>query len=146
MEMAEIGATPKGGVNRISFTDEDRRSRDLFTTWCSDAGLDVSVDKFGNMFARRQGRSPDLPPVMVGSHLDSQPTGGKFDGAYGVLSGLEIVRCLNDAGIATERPIEVVNWTNEEGAILKPMIGSEVFTGALALEDAYAMTTPDGHR
>jgi len=144
MEMAEIGATPKGGVNRISFTDEDRRSRDLFTTWCSDAGLDVSVDKFGNMFARRQGKSPDLPPVMVGSHLDSQPTGGKFDGAYGVLSGLEIVRCLNDAGIATERPIEVVNWTNEEGAILKPMIGSEVFTGALSLEDAYAMTTPAG--
>jgi N-carbamoyl-L-amino-acid hydrolase len=144
MEMAEIGATPKGGVNRISFTDEDRRSRDLFTTWCEAAGLTVKVDKFGNMFARRAGRDPSLPPVMVGSHLDSQPTGGKYDGAYGVLSGLEIARCLNDAGIETLRPIEVVNWTNEEGAILKPMIGSEVFTGALALDDAYAMPTPDG--
>lgn len=144
MEMAEIGATPKGGVNRISFTEEDRRSRGLFTTWCKAAGLTVTVDRFGNMFARRPGRSPELAPVMVGSHLDSQPTGGKFDGAYGVLAGLEIVRCLNDAGIETERPIEVVNWTNEEGAILKPMIGSEVFTGALALEDAYAMTTPTG--
>jgi len=144
MEMAEIGATPKGGVCRISFTDEDRRSRDLFTTWCEGAGLSVKVDRFGNMFARRPGRNPDLAPVMVGSHLDSQPTGGKYDGAYGVLAGLEIARCLNDAGIETERPIEVVNWTNEEGAILKPMIGSEVFTGALALDDALAMPTPDG--
>lgn len=144
MEMAEIGATPKGGVNRISFTDEDKRSRGLFTQWCEKAGLSVSVDRFGNMFARRPGRDPELSPVMVGSHLDSQPTGGKFDGAYGVLSGLEIVRCLNDAGIETERPIEVVNWTNEEGAILKPMIGSEVFTGALPLEQAYAMEVPGG--
>ncbi len=144
MEMAEIGATPKGGVNRISFTDEDRRSRDLFTSWCESAGLTVKVDKFGNMFARRPGRDNSLPPVMVGSHLDSQPTGGKYDGAYGVLAGLEIMRSLNDGGIETERPIEVVNWTNEEGAILKPMIGSEVFTGALSLTDAYAMATPTG--
>jgi N-carbamoyl-L-amino-acid hydrolase len=144
MEMAEIGATAKGGVCRISFTDEDRRARDLFATWCQRAGLTVKVDGFGNMFARRPGRDATLAPVLVGSHLDSQPTGGKYDGAYGVLAGLEIVRCLNDAGIETQRPIEVVNWTNEEGAILKPMIGSEVFTGALALEDAYAMATPDG--
>ncbi len=144
MEMAEFGATPKGGVCRISFTEEDRQARNLFTKWCEGAGLSVSVDKFGNMFGRRAGRNPDLAPVMVGSHLDSQPTGGKYDGAYGVLAGLEILRCLNDAGIETERPIEVVNWTNEEGAILKPMIGSEVYTGALPLEDAYAMATPDG--
>lgn len=144
MEMAEIGATPRGGVNRISFTDEDRRARDLFAGWCADLGCTVRTDAFGNMFARRDGRDNTLAPVLVGSHLDSQPTGGKFDGALGVLSGLEILRTLADTGLETERPIEVVNWTNEEGAIFKPMIGSEVFTGALAIEDAYAMLDPEG--
>ena len=144
MEMARIGANANGGVNRIALTDEDREARDLFTRWCEEAGCTVAVDRFGNMFARRPGRDPALPPVLVGSHLDSQPTGGKFDGAYGVLAGLEIVRTLAETGTWTERPIEIVNWTNEEGAIYKPMIGSEVFIGAMPLEQAYAMPDPDG--
>jgi N-carbamoyl-L-amino-acid hydrolase len=144
MDMARIGATAKGGVNRIAFSDEDRQARDLFRSWCDEAGYAVRVDRFGNMFARRPGRDPDLPAVLVGSHLDSQPTGGKFDGAYGVLSALEVLRSLDDMGEETLRPIEVVNWTNEEGAIFKPMIGSEVFTGALALDKAYAMPDAQG--
>jgi beta-ureidopropionase / N-carbamoyl-L-amino-acid hydrolase len=104
----------------------------------------VRVDVFGNMFARRPGRDPDLPAVLVGSHLDSQPTGGKFDGAYGVLAALEVLRSFDDVGIETLRPVEVVNWTNEEGAIFKPMIGSEVFTGAMPLASGYAMPDPQG--
>jgi N-carbamoyl-L-amino-acid hydrolase len=144
MEMARIGATPKGGVNRISFTEEDGQARRLFAQWCEEIGCPVRVDAFGNMFARRRGRDSGLAPVLVGSHLDSQPTGGKFDGAYGVLSALEILRTLTDTGFETERPIEVVNWTNEEGSIFKPMMGSEVYSGALALETAYAMLDPDG--
>jgi beta-ureidopropionase / N-carbamoyl-L-amino-acid hydrolase len=144
MDMAKIGATAKGGVHRIAFSDEDRQARDLFRSWCDEAGYTVRVDKFGNMFARRPGRDPDLPAVLVGSHLDSQPTGGKFDGAYGVLSALEVLRSLDDMGQETLRPVEVVNWTNEEGAIFKPMIGSEVFTGALPLDKAYAMPDPQG--
>jgi beta-ureidopropionase / N-carbamoyl-L-amino-acid hydrolase len=144
MDMAKIGATPKGGVHRIAFSDEDRQARDLFRSWCDQAGYTVRIDRFGNMFARRPGRDPDLPAVLAGSHLDSQPTGGKFDGAYGVLSALEVLRSLDDMGEETLRPVEVVNWTNEEGAIFKPMIGSEVFTGALPLDKAYAMPDPQG--
>jgi beta-ureidopropionase / N-carbamoyl-L-amino-acid hydrolase len=144
MDMAAIGATPKGGVCRIGLSEEDRQARDLFRSWCEAAGYTVRIDKFGNMFARRPGRDPDLPAVLVGSHLDSQPTGGKFDGAYGVLAALEVLRSLDDMGLETLRPIEVVNWTNEEGAIFKPMIGSEVFTGALPLDAAYAMPDPQG--
>lgn len=144
MEMSKIGATPKGGVCRLSLTEEDRRARDLFRSWCEASGYELRVDAFGNMFARRTGQRPDLPPVLVGSHLDSQPTGGKFDGAYGVLAALEILRSLDDLGIETLRPIEVVNWTNEEGAIFKPMIGSEVFMGAMTLEAGYAMCDPQG--
>ncbi|MDQ0469239.1 Zn-dependent hydrolase [Labrys wisconsinensis] len=143
--MAALGATAKGGCRRVAFTDEDRRGRDLFRSWCEVEGLRVSVDVFGNMFARRPGRS-NLPPVLVGSHLDTQPTGGRFDGVYGVLAGLELVRTLNAAGIMTERPIEIVNWTNEEGAIYRSMMGSEVFTGALALEEALALVDLDGRR
>jgi beta-ureidopropionase / N-carbamoyl-L-amino-acid hydrolase len=135
MTMAEIGATPAGGVNRQTLTDEDRRGRDLFRSWCEEAGLQVSVDRMGSMFARRQGTDADQPPVMLGSHLDSQPTGGKFDGALGVLAALEVVRALNDHGIRTRAPLEVVNWTNEEGCRFPPaMIASGVFAGVFELE------------
>jgi N-carbamoyl-L-amino-acid hydrolase len=136
MEMAEIGATAKGGCNRVAFSDEDRRGRDLFVGWCEDAGCRVSIDRFGNIFARRPGRRDDLPVVMAGSHLDTQPTGGKFDGVFGVLAALEVVRSLNDQGIETDAPIEVAVWTNEEGCIFKPMLGSTVFTGMVSLEEA----------
>ena len=135
MTMAEIGATPAGGVNRQTLTDEDRRGRDLFRSWCEEAGVQVSVDRMGSMFARRQGTDADQPPVMLGSHLDSQPTGGKFDGALGVLAALEVVRALNDHGIRTRAPLEVVNWTNEEGCRFPPaMIASGVFAGVFDLE------------
>ena len=144
MQMARHGATPKGGVKRLTFTKEDRAARDLFKSWCDERGYALRVDVAGNMFARRPGKRGDLPPVMIGSHLDSQPTGGKFDGAYGVLAALEVLRSLDDLEIETLRPIEAVNWTNEEGAIFKPMLGSEMFIGAKSLEDGYAMTEPNG--
>ena len=120
MEMAKIGATPKGGVKRLTLTDLDRQSRQLFRKWCEAAGCAVTVDEMGNMFARRPGADNTLAPVMVGSHLDTQPTGGKFDGALGVLGALEVVRSLNDLNIRTRRPIEVANWTNEEGSRYAP--------------------------
>jgi N-carbamoyl-L-amino-acid hydrolase len=123
MEMAKIGATPKGGVNRLTLTDLDRQSRDLFAQWCRDAGCTVSVDAMGSMFARRSGTDDTLPPVMVGSHLDTQPTGGKFDGALGVMAALEVVRTLNDLDIRTRHPIEVAMWTNEEGSRFAPAMG-----------------------
>ncbi len=146
MEMARIGATEKGGVNRLALTDLDRDSRDLFTRWCEAAGCTVSVDAIGNMFARRPGRDDSLPPVMTGSHLDSQPTGGKFDGAYGVLAGLEVVRALNDAKVETDAPVEVVVWTNEEGSRFAPsMIGSGAFAGVFDLEESLAITDRDGN-
>ena len=121
MRMAEIGATPKGGVNRQALTDEDKAGRDLFVEWVRDAGCTLRVDAVGNIFARRPGKNPDLAPVQTGSHLDSQPTGGKFDGAYGVLAGLEVIRSLNDRGLTRpKRPVEVVVWTNEEGCAICP--------------------------
>ncbi len=138
MQMAEIGGTEKGGCNRVAFSDEDRRGRDLFVTWCKEAGCKVSIDQFGNIFARRPGRKNDLPVVMAGSHLDTQPTGGKFDGVFGVLAGLEVIRTLNENGIETDAPIEVAVWTNEEGCIFKPMLGSAVFTGLIPLQEALA--------
>jgi beta-ureidopropionase / N-carbamoyl-L-amino-acid hydrolase len=144
MEMAAIGATAKGGVRRIGLTDEDRLGRDLFRRWCEGQGYAVRVDPCGNMFARRAGTERGLAPVLVGSHLDSQPTGGKFDGAFGVLAALEAMRTLDDLGMATRRPIEIVNWTNEEGAVFRPMLGSEVFTGVLPLETAYQLRDPSG--
>ena len=145
MEMAQIGATEKGGVRRLALTDVDREGRDLFVRWCEDAGCTVSVDAMGNIFARRPGRDNTQPPVMAGSHLDSQPTGGKFDGAYGVLAGLEVVRALNDASYETKAPIEVVAWTNEEGSRFAPaMIGSGAFAGIFELDYAHQRTNPDG--
>ncbi len=145
MTMAEIGATAKGGVNRQTLTDEDKRGRDLFRRWCEDAGMTVTVDRMGSMFAHRPGRDPERPPVVLGSHLDSQPTGGKYDGALGVLAALEVVRTLNDHGIETEAPLEVVNWTNEEGARFAPaMVASGVFAGAFDLEYGLSRTDHDG--
>ena len=113
MEMAKIGPTDKGGSCRLALTDLDREARDLFVGWCRDAGCTISVDKMGNIFARRPGTDPDLPPVVAGSHLDTQPTGGRFDGVYGVLTGLEVIRSLNDHGIQTRHPVEAACWTNE---------------------------------
>ena len=134
MELARIGATPKGGVKRLTLTDTDREARDLFARWAREAGLEVRVDAIGNMFARRAGRDPSLSPIAMGSHLDSQPSGGKFDGAYGVMAGLEVLRTLNDAGIETRAPLEVVSWTNEEGSRFTPvMMGSGVFAGVFPL-------------
>jgi len=147
MEMAKIGATPKGGCNRQTLTDLDREGRDLFKRWCEAAGCTVTVDEMGNMMALRPGRRPDLPPVVIGSHLDTQPTGGKFDGVAGVLAGLEIVRTLNDAGYETDHPILVVNWTNEEGTRFAPaMLASGVFAGAFTKEWAYARADREGKR
>ena len=135
MEMAEIGKTPRGGCNRQALTDEDKRGRDLYVSWCRAAGCEISIDSMGNIFARRQGANDSLPPVIAGSHLDTQPTGGKFDGVYGVLSGLEVIRTLNDANVETEHPIEVVCWTNEEGARFSPaMLGSGVWAGEFSLD------------
>ena len=145
MEMAKIGATPKGGVKRLTLTDLDRQSRELFRAWCEKAGCSVTVDEMGNMFARRPGQDNTLAPVMVGSHLDTQPTGGKFDGALGVLGALEVVRSLNDLNIRTRRPIEVANWTNEEGSRYAPaMIASGVFAGVYDKEFAYSRADAEG--
>ncbi|NNA95546.1 allantoate amidohydrolase [Pseudomonas sp. ICMP 8385] len=142
MEMAQIGGTPKGGVSRLALTDEDRRGRDLFVAWCTAAGCSIRVDAMGNIFARRAGRHDHLAPVLTGSHGDSQPAGGKFDGIYGVLAGLEVLRTLNDLGIETDRPIEVVNWTNEEGSRFAPaMIASGVYAGVFDLE--YGLSRED---
>src|SRR5437588_2412446 len=139
MELARIGATAKGGVCRLAASDLDGEARRLFIRWCEEAGCTVSVDRIGNIFARRPGRNPDLPPVMTGSHLDTQPTGGRFDGAYGVMAGLEVVRSLNDVGYETEAPVEIVAWTNEEGSRFSPaMVGSGAFTGVFELESALA--------
>src|SRR5579864_6489773 len=139
MELAQIGATEKGGVCRLAASDLDGEARRLFIRWCEAAGCTVTIDRIGNIFARRPGRNPDLPPVMTGSHLDTQPTGGRFDGAYGVMAGLEIVRSLNDLGYQTEAPIDIVAWTNEEGSRFSPaMVGSGAFTGVFALEAALA--------
>ncbi|SDF04011.1 N-carbamoyl-L-amino-acid hydrolase [Massilia sp. PDC64] len=145
MELARIGATDKGGVKRLALTDLDRQGRDLVVQWAKAEGLAVTVDKIGNVFMRREGANPDLPPVVTGSHIDTQPTGGKFDGNYGVLAGLEVVRTLNERGIRTEAPIEVAFWTNEEGSRFVPvMMGSGVFCGAFSLETAYAARDVDG--
>jgi N-carbamoyl-L-amino-acid hydrolase len=145
MELARIGATPKGGVKRLALTDLDKEGRDLVVSWGKAAGLSITVDKIGNVFMRREGTNPALPPIVSGSHIDTQPTGGKFDGNYGVLSALEVVRTLNDQGIRTEAPIEVAFWTNEEGSRFVPvMMGSGVFCGAFSLEHAYAAKDTEG--
>ncbi|MGH1355306.1 MAG: Zn-dependent hydrolase [Thalassovita sp.] len=145
MEMAEIGPGIAGGNNRQTLTDEDAQGRALFAGWCEDAGLTLSVDEMGNMFARRDGTDPTLASVMVGSHLDTQPTGGKYDGVLGVLAGLEVMRTLSDLEIDTKRPVVVANWTNEEGArFAPPMLSSGVFAGQYDLEFAYSRKDADG--
>lgn len=138
MEMAKIGPGVAGGNNRQTLTDEDAEGRQLFQEWCKAEGLEMGVDQMGTMFARRGGTEPDALPVMVGSHLDTQPTGGKYDGVLGVLGGLEIIRTLNELNIRTKHPIVVVNWTNEEGTrFAPPMLASGVFAGVHKLEWAY---------
>ena len=145
MDLARIGATEKGGVRRLTLTDVDRQGRDLFVRWCKDAGMSVEVDGIGNIFGRRAGIEVNALPVAMGSHLDSQPSGGKFDGAYGVMAGLEVVRTLNDAGVSTRAPIEVAAWTNEEGSRFVPtLMGSGVFAGVFSLENALEAKDVDG--
>jgi N-carbamoyl-L-amino-acid hydrolase len=145
MELARIGATPKGGVKRLTLTDEDRQARELFAHWAREARLAVEVDAIGNIFARRAGTDPALAPVAMGSHLDSQPSGGKFDGAYGVMAGLEVLRTLNEAGVHTRASLEVVSWTNEEGSRFTPvMMGSGVFAGVFPLEHVRAQRDLEG--
>lgn len=145
MEMAQIGATAKGGNCRLTLTDLDREARDLFVRWCEAAGCSVGVDAVGNIFARRPGRDGNRSAVMMGSHLDTQPTGGRFDGVLGVLAGLEVIRTLNDHGIETDAPLDVVCWTNEEGSRFSPaMMGSGAFAGVFELDDVLAKTDPDG--
>ncbi|MDR5784887.1 Zn-dependent hydrolase [Caballeronia sp. LZ065] len=145
MELARIGATEKGGVCRLALTDLDRQGRDLFVSWAKDMSCTVRVDAIGNIFARRAGLRDDLPPVMTGSHIDTQPTGGKFDGNYGVLAGLEVLRTLNDNDVRTQAPLEVAVWTNEEGSRFVPvMMGSGVFAGAFTLDHALAQADREG--
>ncbi|WP_110684952.1 Zn-dependent hydrolase [Salinicola aestuarinus] len=145
MALAVIGATPKGGCNRQALTELDREGRALLTQWCEAEGLRVRTDAIGNLFARRAGRQSDADPVVIGSHIDTQPTGGKYDGCFGVLAALEVIRTLNALDIETERPIELVAWTNEEGCRFAPcMMGAGVFTGKLSLEAARGRTDGDG--
>ncbi|WP_419841594.1 Zn-dependent hydrolase [Candidatus Poriferisodalis sp.] len=144
-ELAEIGATPAGGVARVALTDEDRAGRDQFVAWARELRCTVHVDQMGNLFARRDGSDPQRLPVVVGSHLDSQPTGGRYDGAYGVMVGLEVLRVLHDHDVRTAAPVEVVSWTNEEGARFPPaMIGSGVYAGAFSLVEGLAAPGIDG--
>ena len=144
-ELAEIGPGVAGGSNRQTLTDDDKAGRALFQRWCEGAGLTMGVDQMGTMFMRREGTDPSLDPVFVGSHLDTQPTGGRYDGVLGVLAGLEVIRTLNDLNIRTRRPIVVVNWTNEEGARFAPaMLASGVFAGVHTLDYAYGRKDMDG--
>ncbi|ALI56132.1 Zn-dependent hydrolase [Celeribacter marinus] len=145
MEMAKIGPGVAGGNNRQTVTDADGEGRALFQSWCEAAGMSMGVDTMGNMFATRAGTDPDALPVYIGSHLDTQPTGGKYDGVLGVLGGLEAVRTMNDLGIKTKHPIVVTNWTNEEGTRFAPaMLASGVFTGRHTQEWAYGLTDAEG--
>ena len=145
MDLAQIGGTEKGGVCRLALTELDRQGRDQFTQWAREAGCTIRVDAIGNIFARRAGVDDTLPPVMTGSHIDTQPTGGKFDGNYGVMAGIEVLRTLNDADIRTQAPLEVAVWTNEEGSRFVPvMMGSGVFVGAFTLEHALKAEDHDG--
>ncbi|MGI9287750.1 MAG: M20 family metallo-hydrolase [Pseudomonadales bacterium] len=145
MDMAEVGATQAGGCNRQALTDEDKSGRELFMQWCREAGCEIRIDAIGNVFARRGGKDNTLPPVITGSHLDTQPTGGKFDGVYGVLAGLEVIEALNDHNVATNHPVEAVVWTNEEGCRFDTaMMGSAVWSGNMALEEAYCLHDRNG--
>ena len=145
MEMAKIGPGVAGGNNRQTLTDEDSEGRQLFLDWCKVAGCTMGLDQMGNMFARREGTDPEALPVYVGSHLDTQPTGGKYDGVLGVLGGLEILRTMNDLDIKTKHPIVVVNWTNEEGTRFAPaMLSSGVFAGVHTQDWAYDRVDAEG--
>ena len=145
MDMAKVGATAKGGNCRLALSAEDAAGRELFMAWCRAEGMTLNFDAIGNLFARRAGLDDSLAPIVMGSHLDTQPKGGRFDGIYGVLSGLEVVRCLNEQGIQSQRPIEIAVWTNEEGARFTPaMFGSAVFTGSLPLQTALDARDADG--
>ena len=145
MEMGRIGETPAGGSRRLALSREDGEARDLFVRWAEDMGCAVTVDRVGNVFARRAGADESRPPVCIGSHLDTVPTGGKFDGVFGVIAGLEVLRTLDDAGVRTRAPVEVVVWTNEEGARFSPVtLGSLAFAGAHTVDDALSRTDADG--
>jgi len=145
MAMADIGATPKGGVRRLTLTEVDKAGRQRFAAWCEALGLQVRVDAIGNMFARRDGRDPTRKPVLFGSHLDSQPSGGKFDGALGVIAGLEVMRTLNDLNITTEAPLELVNWTDEEGSRFgHSLMGSGVWAGVYPQDKVYGLKDVEG--
>ncbi|SCY35607.1 N-carbamoyl-L-amino-acid hydrolase [Paracoccus tibetensis] len=147
MEMAKIGPGIAGGNNRQTLTDADAEGRALFRSWCEAAGMSMGLDRMGNMFMRHEGAEPDLDPVYIGSHLDTQPTGGKYDGVLGVLAGLEVVRSIRDLGIRTRRPIVVVNWTNEEGARFAPaMLASGVFAGVHDEDYANSRVDAEGKR
>ncbi|MBI1848206.1 MAG: Zn-dependent hydrolase [Candidatus Rokubacteria bacterium] len=146
-ELGRIGATPRGGLTRLALTDEDRRGRDQMVAWMREAGLRITVDRMGNIFGERAGSVPGLPPVMMGSHVDSVPTGGRYDGQLGVLCGLEAIRALNEHAVRTRHPVTLVIFTNEEGARFQPaMIASGVMAGKIALEDAYNARDRDGIR
>ena len=145
MDLAQIGATPKGGVRRLALTDLDGKGRDLVVRWLREANAGVEIDGAGNIFATRRGRNNGAPAVLTGSHVDTQPSGGKFDGNYGVLAGLEVLRTLNDAGIVTEKPVAVAIWTNEEGSRFVPVMGgSGAFAGVFTLEHLVAQRDVDG--
>lgn len=147
MEMAKIGPGIAGGNNRQTLTDADAEGRALFQRWCEAAGMTTGLDRMGNMFMRHEGAEPDLDPVYIGSHLDTQPTGGKYDGVLGVLAGLEVVRSIRDLGVRTRRPIVVVNWTNEEGARFAPaMLASGVFAGVHDEDYANSRVDAEGKR
>ncbi|MEW5816688.1 MAG: M20 family metallo-hydrolase [Spirochaetota bacterium] len=146
-EMAAIGATPGGGVQRLALSDEDKNARDLFVTWLKEINLEVMIDEMGNIFGRRPGKNNGLPPVMSGSHIDSQPKGGRFDGILGVMGTLEVMRILHESKVQTERPIIIVDWTNEEGSRFAPaMVASGVWAGALKKDWAYARTDINGKK
>jgi N-carbamoyl-L-amino-acid hydrolase len=144
MTMATIGATKNGGCYRPTLSDSDKDARNLFCYWAREAGLTVEIDQIGNIFARRAGTEPRLPPLMIGSHLDTQTPGGRFDGALGVLAGLEVIRALNRSGTPTRRPIEIVDWTNEEGARFPALMGSGIFGGRVSLETALTSVDRNG--
>jgi len=145
MDTAKIGGTAKGGIRRLTLTDEDRQVRDWFRTQCEALGCTVAIDEVGTMFARRPGKDPHALPIAMGSHLDTQPTGGKFDGVLGVLAGLEVLRTLHAMDYQTNAPLELVNWTNEEGSRFAPaMLASGVYAGAFSREEAYGKRDRDG--
>ena len=144
-EMAKIGATPGGVVQRLTLSDEDKQARDLFVKWLQELNLEITVDEMGSIFGKRAGKNNDLPPVMSGSHIDSQPKGGRFDGILGVMGPLEVLRTLHENDIATARPIMIVDWTNEEGSRFAPaMVASGVWAGALERDWVYDRTDING--